>query len=144
MTQEERRKQKYPDTECFHYHNQNPKKKITTDCVCRAISTATGIDYNQVVRELAEVQVATGYDFAETKCINYYLKSKGWEKQKCPKHSDNTRYTGKEFCSYLKKDHKNIIMNIGTEHISCIINQRIYDTWNCSQFKVGNYWIKVD
>ena len=36
-----RRQDKYPDTEVFHYFNANPKNRITTDCVVRAICLAT-------------------------------------------------------------------------------------------------------
>lgn len=140
---DEKRREKYPDTEWFHYHNQNPKKRITSDCMIRAISTATGIDYNQVVREMAETQIKTGYDCGEVKCMDHYLKSIGWVKQKSPRHSDNTRFTGLEFCKVLRQAHGNIIMNIGSEHVSCIIHNQVFDIWDCSQGKVGNYWIKI-
>lgn len=141
MTREEKRRLKYPDSTYFHYHNQNPKNKITSDCTYRAISAATGIDYAQVVREMADMHIKTGYDSGETRCIDAYLKSKGWEKQPCPKRSNNKRLTGKEFCSYLKPT-STVIMNIGCEHLSCIIKNQIWDTWDCSSYKVGNYWVK--
>lgn len=51
------RQQKYPDTNTFHFHNANPKGRITTDCVIRAICVATELPYNQVVMELADFSV---------------------------------------------------------------------------------------
>ena len=57
-----RREDKYPDTSTFKYYNANPKNRITTDCVVRAICTALMIPYNQVVMEMAKLQCDTGYD----------------------------------------------------------------------------------
>ena len=57
-----KREQKYPDTESFVFHNQNPHNRFTTDCVIRAISAATEIPYNQVVMEMAELPSAHALD----------------------------------------------------------------------------------
>lgn len=151
-----RREEKYPDTETFHFYNANPKGKYTTDCVIRAISVATDIPYEAVLREMAEQQIRTGYDMSETKAIEKYLKTKGWRKQPQPRKEDNTKYTGEEFCQLLsvneRKGFGNVIANIGGHHIvaivpSCMgdgINDRfkVYDTWNSTGGCIGNYWIK--
>ena len=152
MTQEQRRKQKHPDTRVFHYFNANPKNKITTDCVVRAISTATEIPYNQVVMEMAEMQCKTGYDDGSHQLIEKYLTSKGWKKHSQPRKWDNTKYTGSEFCKELMRydseidsgdhDMHHIIANIGGHHIVAIISGRIYDTWNSSDGCIGNYYTK--
>ena len=73
-----KRQDKYPDTNTFHFYNANPHNRFTTDCVIRAISTATEIPYNQVVMEMAEMQCKTGFDPSENKLIDKYLTSKGW------------------------------------------------------------------
>ena len=49
------RENKYPETTTFHFHNQNPRNRITGDCVFRAISLGTGKDYNDCVMELSSV-----------------------------------------------------------------------------------------
>ena len=138
------REQKYPDTNTFHLHNANPHKRITGDCVTRALCTALNIPYNQCVMEQAELQCRTGYDNATAQSINYYLKDKGWIKMAQPRKIDGTKYTGKEFCEYLKRAniHKNIVANIGGHHTVAIIDCKVWDTWNSTDGCIGNYWIK--
>lgn len=74
-----KRQEKYEDTSTFHFHNQNPRGKYTTDCVKRAISAATGIRYYDVVRELAEWQCKTGLDDGEKRLHTKMLESHGWQ-----------------------------------------------------------------
>lgn len=153
MTHEEKRKQKYPDTQWFRYHNVNPKGKITTDCVYRAISNAMQIPYSQVAREMTELQIETGYDTGESRLIDKYITSKGWKKHSQPKQYDcdsdsMKKFTGKQFVDYLTsfntsvrvKEFDRVIMNIGSEHLSCVINGKIEDIWNCSNNCVGVWW----
>lgn len=144
------RQQKYPETSTFHYHNQNPRNRITTDCVIRAISTATEIPYNQVVMEMAELQCKTGYDDGDAKLYDLYLKQQGFVKHKQPRKADNTKYTGAEFCRELQGDYsytigmqKPIVANIGGGHIVAIVDGKVWDIWNCTHKSIGNYWIKA-
>lgn len=146
------RKDKYPDTAIFHFHNENPKNRFTTDCVIRAVARATGEAYNDVVRELAELQIKTGYDAPYDK----YLKDHGWVKRKQPRKADNTKYTGVEFCglqqTYLDTKIKtvdgidinsHIIAHIGGGHIVAIIDGKVNDTWDSTDGCIGNYWVKL-
>ena len=152
------RQQKYPDTKSFHYYNANPKNKITGDCLYRAIATATGLEWNEVVRELAEVAIKTGYSPGSKECMNKFLEANGWKKHKQPKNGDNTKLTGIEFCEYCKNWsdpylEENIsgpvIATIGSHHITTFVqigngNYKCYDIWNCTSGKVGNYWYKTE
>lgn len=139
-----RREEKYPDTSTFHYYNANPKNRITGDCVTRALCTALEIPYNQCVMEQAELQCKTGYDNATAQGVTYYLKQKGWVKMPQPRKWDGTKYTGGEFCEYLKRthNHKNIVANIGGHHTIAIIDCKVYDIWDSTDKCIGNYWIK--
>ena len=144
------------DTEYFHYHNQNPKGRVTTDCVVRALSLASGIPYNQVVRDLAEIQCQTGYDDGDDRVYGSWLESHGFVRCKQPRKEDNTRYTGKEFCNWLdfykRKADGNLVAHIGTHHLVAIIptcegdgmNDRfkVCDTWNSTSGCIGKYWMK--
>ena len=119
------RQEKYPGINTFHYYNVNSKNKITTDCVTRDIATALKQDYNKTVMELAEMQCETGYNYEDKKLYDKYLQNKGWVKHPQPCKVDNTKYTGKEFCTQLTKYNilsadKSIIANIGGNHIVCI------------------------
>lgn len=143
------RQQKYPDTNTFHFYNANPKGRITTDCVIRAICTATELPYNQVVMELAELQCKTGYDDGDDKLYDKYLISKGFIKHKQPRRLDGTKFTGRDFCEALQDNYEyiigkspRIVAHIGGHHIVAIKDARIWDTWNSSYKCIGNYWIK--
>ena len=115
------RQERYPETSSFHYYNANPKKRITTDCVIRAITTALEQDYNTTVMEMAAMQCETGYDDGDTKLYNKYLQSKGWVKHAQPRKADNTKYTGKEFCKELNHN----IMAVGKTIIASTFFKKI-------------------
>ena len=143
------RQDKYPDTEYFHYYNANPRNKITTDCVLRALATGLNEDYNTVAKELFELSLKTGYSMEDKHLYNKYLESKGWHKLKQPVKRDGTKYTGIEWCDELNNDgeHHNIICHIGSHHIVAIVfdnsyGYRVYDIWNSSNGKIGTYWMK--
>ena len=143
------RQEKYPETRTFHYYNANPKNRITTDCVIRAISTALEIPYNTVVMEMAEMQCKTGYDPSENKLIGLYLQSKGWIKKCQPRKLEGTKYTGKEFCRELREgttwgvgDFNRIVANIGGHHTAAIINGKVWDIWDSTEGCIGVYYVR--
>ena len=141
-----KRQEKYPETSTFHYYNANPKKRLTSDCVVRAISTALEIPYEQVVMEMAKMECETGYSRASNEGVDKYLQSKGWEKNKQPRKDDNTKYTGKEWCEEIQTHRhwydQQIIANIGGGHIVAIMWGQVYDTWDSTDGCIGNYWTK--
>lgn len=133
------RKEKYPDTETFTYYNANPKDRITGDCVVRAICTALNQDYIETLKEMVDLQIKTGYEYGDKKCIEKYMKLKGWIKMKQPRKIDNTKYTGKEFCEIYKGTY---VAMIGGHHIVCIRNGKVNDIWDSTGGCIGNYWVK--
>lgn len=139
-----RRQDRYPDTSVFHFHNENPKNRFTTDCNIRAISTACNIPYNEVVMQFAQLQCTTGYDASSPEAIDRLLKQLGWVKQRQPRKPNNRKYTGKEFCQLIQRLGltQTIIANIGGCHIAAIVNGRIYDIWDSSCRCIGNYWVR--
>lgn len=133
------RRQKYPDTETFHYHNENPKGRITGDCTFRAIAKATGKRWAEVVMDMAELSVKTGYAINDKKGIERYMASLGWVKHAQPRKADNTKYTGKEFC---KEFSGTCVAMIGGHHIVAIDGGKAHDIWDCTNKCIGNYWTK--
>ena len=138
--------EKYPETNSFHWHNANPKGKITTDCVLRAISEASGVDYNTIVMNQAEYLCKTGVDPRDGgKGMDGFLKLLGYVKHRQPRKFNNKKYTGKEFCKTFKY-YDNIIANIGGNHVVCIKKHqnklKVWDTWDCTDKCVGNFWVK--
>lgn len=133
------REEKYPNTKTFTFYNANPKGKFTGDCVIRAICTALDKPYEEVYRELLELCLKNGYSIASKENYSKYLESFGWKKQKQPKKSNNTKYTGKEFHKVFKGT---CVAHLGGNHIVCIKNGKVYDTWDSTDGCIGNYWIK--
>ena len=142
MTMNEKRQKKYPDTNAFHYYNANPKNKVTCDCVVRALSVALNQSYEDTYKELFEFSLKNGYMINDPKNEERYLKSKGWHRCKMPKHSDNTKYTGIEFCEQIAEYGKRYYLNIGHNHVVAVVNAKIYDIWNSSYNRVGVYYEK--
>lgn len=136
------RAEKYPDTAVFTYHNENPKNRITGDCTFRAIARATGKSWAEVVREMAELSIKTGWAINDKKGIAKYMESIGWVKMAQPRKADNTKYTGADFCRINK--HITCVASIGGHHLTAIVDGKINDIWNCSGKCIGNYWIKLE
>lgn len=134
------RQEKYPNTSTFFYYNANPKNRITNDCVYRAISFATELSWEQVVKMYYEVVLETGYEGDQA--IDKLMNKLGWVKHKQPRKLNNTKYTGKEFCSNLALDDKRYIANIGGHHIVAIVNSKVHDIWDSTDGCIGNYWTK--
>lgn len=131
------RQKKYPNTDTFEYYNTNPKGKLTTDCVARAISTALEQTWEYTVIDLAQFAIETGYDTHDPKGYGKYLESKGWTKQKQPRKANNNKYTGKEFCKIFKGT---CVANIGGGHVVCVRDGKVFDTWDSTEYTIGNYW----
>lgn len=133
--------QKYPDTATFRYYNANPKNRITGDCWLRAICTGLDRPYNEVLREMVEVHIQTGYEMSCDKAVEKYLASKGWKKMKQPRRSDNTKYTGSEFCKWIAEPNKRYICNIGGHHMVAIVDRKVNDIWDSTYKCIGNYYV---
>lgn len=134
------------DTECFRFHNANPKGHRAGDCVYRAIATSTGKTWDEVLDGLVEVAHKYKYPVDVPECYGRYLESLGYSKMKQPRKPDNTKYTGEDFClDYLRKlrlGEYDIVAHIGGHHIVAIVDRKVVDTWNSTDGTIGNYWIR--
>lgn len=148
-----RRQDKYPDTRWFHFHNANPKNRFTGDCVYRAVSEATGLSWEEVVRGLAESAIKTGYAPSSKENMDRFLAGCGWLKLKQPRKGDNTKYTGEDFCKALRKGEfivggDAIIANLGGSHVVCIKSDgkwwKVWDTWDSTEGCIGNWWMRKE
>lgn len=133
-----KRQEKYPDTDTFHFHNENPKNRITGDCTFRAIARATGKPWTEVVMEMAELSVRTGYAINDTKGIEKYMEQIGWVKHPQPRKPDGKKYTGKEFCKAFRP--RRAMAHIGGHHDVAIIDGKVNDIWDSTGGCIGNYW----
>lgn len=137
-----KRTEKYPTTATYKFENRNPKGRLKTgDCVFRAISSATGKEWVEVVRELAEQACETGCAPNFKDNYGLYLERLGFKKHAQPRHADRTKYTMKEFCH--EHQHGTFIVKL-PNHLTVVKNGQCRDTWDCTKFdsRVGNYWSK--
>lgn len=122
------------------WYNNNPKGKKTGDCVIRSIAFATNTAWADTYRALAELGIKKGLMINDNNNWKAYLKNLGFEKQSMPRKDDRTRYTLDEFCNKLAKDNYVYIVSVAN-HLTVVKDKNIYDSWNCGNKCVGNYWI---
>jgi hypothetical protein len=122
----------------FIFHNENPKGLIrNNDCVIRAISKATGYGWDTVFMGLCDIGLEIKDTISSKPVFDKYLQSLGHVKQKQPKKENGKKYTATEFADKFNKGTYVILL---ANHLSVVVDGKIYDTWNCSKKCVGNYW----
>lgn len=124
----------------FVKFNNNPKQKKTGDCVIRAISFATRKTWEDVYMDLAQLGCKKGLMLNDNKNWQTYLKKLGYEKQRMPRKLDNKRYTLEEFIDEIAHKNWTYLISIA-KHLTVVKGKTLYDTWNCKNKCVGNYWI---
>lgn len=120
----------------FKYYNKNPQNITTEDCVCRAISTAIGLQYNAVNHLLGITANISG---CPKLCLCSYHNL--LERILCYDRFDcmngETVNDIAEMYPYC-----NIIVRI-KGHLTSIIKGTILDIWDCSDKKADCFWVVV-
>lgn len=107
-------------------HNENPKRKQVGDCVVRAISTATGDDWETTFFGLA-LQGLLMCDMPSSNAVwAAYLKRKGFSRHAISNDCPDC-YTVNDFCEDNPKGV--FVLGIGT-HAVTIIDGDYYDVWD--------------
>lgn len=111
----------------YQYFNAHPKGKIVGDCVKRAITKATGMDYMEVQRQLNRYKKVTGAssyntDYNPHKYVENVLHG---EKLSFPAKAGQKRMTAGTFSE--KYTQGKYILNMA-KHWSCCVDGIIYDT----------------
>jgi hypothetical protein len=132
--------------------NLNPTGKATSDCVVRAIMKATKKTWLDVYKNLCAIG---GLEFkmpSDKKVYEIYLDQLGWKKQKMPKifipelrmvngqRQDGMTYRRYTVQKFAEHKPKGIFIISVANHLTTIVDGNLYDTWDCSQKSVGNYW----
>jgi len=133
----------------FIHFNVNPKGKRVSDCVVRAIARAENAnlndDYNKDIawrytfKALSDLSLSEYVMPNEKTLYEKYLEQHGWKKQKTLKKENGKKYTVKEFAE--KNIYGTFLLRI-TGHLTVIVDGDLYDTWNCQNKCVGNFWHK--
>ena len=115
----------------YQFLNVHPQGKLVGDCVKRAITKATGMNYHEVQLELNRHKRVTGAKtFNEDKNWKSYVENVlNGVKLSFPAKAGQPRMNGERFCKAYPKG--NYILNMAG-HLSCCVDGVIYDTWDCS------------
>lgn len=121
----------------FNYKNSNPKVD-TNDCAPRSIATATGLPWQEVMKELCDIAVEEYRMPNDLVVVSKYL-----EKLVGPGHQINLLGTGttlSEFCEMYPQGKYAVQC---TNHGVAVIDGEIYDTYDsngdivATAFQVG-------
>ena len=120
----------------FKEFNVHPKGIKTSDCVVRAIATATDTDYLECRRELNQKKRELGYSsYKDTKFLYDYLKS--YPRLIFKAIKGEPRVKGSDFTKLHPKG-TYILKMAG--HVTTCVDGVILDTWDCTYRSVYTAW----
>ena len=116
----------------YKFLNLNPRGLLEDDCVCRAITFATGLPYNTVYEKLW--LTADLYECARLckHCYSNYLRNVlGYREVNCD------RLTIGEFAD--KHPYGTYLIRIAN-HLTVIRDGTVFDTWDCREKVCDIVW----
>ena len=122
-------------------YNANPKNLKTGDCVIRALSKATGKSWDEVYTELCEIGYKKKRLPNDPKTYKKFLEDYDFILSPAKRNCDGKMLTVEEFTKI--SDSKRIYVIHTRKHLTVVINNDIYDTWNTSREKAGKYYFKA-
>ena len=121
-------------------YNANPKGLKTGDCVIRALSKATGKSWDEVYTELCEIGYKKKRLPNDSHVYKEFLKNNHFTLSSAKRNSDGKMITVEEFTK--RCDSKKIYVIHTRKHLTVVMNNDIYDTWNTSREKAGKFYFK--
>lgn len=120
----------------FQEFNAHPKGLKTTDCVVRAISKATNIEYMESRRKLNQLKRDWGYSsYKDTKFLYKYFE--GYPRLIFKAVRGEPRLKGSDFTTLHPKG-TYILKMAG--HVTVCIDGVILDIWDCTYRSVYTAW----
>ena len=117
----------------FIYYNENPNGYHIPDCVIRAITLATGLDYYRVVDMLQ----LNGQEL-QCDCLNVRCYEKLLDYDLNLPHYMSYGKTAQEVAQYFPE---NTLLLRTEGHLSCSICGDIFDIFDCSNEIITDFWI---
>lgn len=118
----------------YRFYNRRPDGKKLKDCVCRAISTATQLNYEAVEKLLNMTAEMYECEALCVCCYHHLLEDLcNYECFKCT-HDETVEDIARAF------PNARVIIRV-QGHLTCSINGYVPDIWDCSQEKVDCFWI---
>lgn len=139
------------NTYCFY--QPNPRKNNIGDCVIRGVSAVLGITWAEAMEALAEMGQYSQVVVNESRYHYVILEQKGFTRVN--DFGPGKEYpTGEEFCAIMAKRYQKgepVFAQVGKHHVAAVMPEklsdgtyryRIYDSWDSSQEKFGEYWVR--
>ena len=121
-------------------YNPNPKLNRVGDCTVRAITKATGQDWETVYAGLS----AVGFTVCDMPSANVvwglYLKKKGFRRHIVDDRGKDI-YTVDDFC---KDNPRGTFILAIDGHVVCVVDGDYYDSWDSGQEVPVYYWTRSD
>lgn len=109
----------------WRYFNNNPRGLNVGDCVIRAISAATGMDWYTAHKALCDLSAELADMPSADRVWWTFLEQIGFTKKRMIDHCPDC-YTVEDFCI----DHPRGIYILGPhEHAVCVRNGEYWDSW---------------
>lgn len=122
------------NTKKLVYCNINPEKKLTGDCVIRAIALALGLTWYEASDMLYLNARNCSCEMSELKCYSRLLDNMP-ELERIDK--PYVGYTIGELCDLL--DDGIYLLRI-EGHLTCMISKKVFDIWNCLDYETTAIW----
>lgn len=116
----------------FKYYNLNPEGKKKNDCVTRAISLASGMDYSDIRRKLYHSAKLLNCPKLCPTCYGFFIQQVlGGVPTNCYNMSIN------EFSNINNKG--TFLIRI-QGHLTCLIDNCLFDIWDCREHICDLVW----
>lgn len=110
----------------FIQYNPNPRGNRVGDCVIRAISKATGRDWETTYAGVS----ACGFELADLPSADHvwgtYLRKRGYSRRLVDDHGQDV-YTVDDFC---RDNPTGTYILAISGHVVCVIDGKYYDSWD--------------
>ena len=116
----------------FVYYNQNPQSDSINDCVTRAISLASGLPYDEIRRKLFHTSRLLDCESLEVCCYSHLLdRVFEYPQIEC---------AGLTVGEFADKHPQGVYLARMNGHITTIINNCIYDIFDCRDSLITHAW----
>lgn len=114
----------------YRYYNANPLKNNVADCTTRAISLAENNSWDYTYNKLSKLAQRRGKMLDSVDFIEEYLDSK--YRRQC--------HYSKTLDEFIKEHPKGTYLVTMPNHITCVIDGYVYDTFNCLKNIIRCAW----
>ena len=129
------------DMKLFNKVNVNPLKKKVGDCSIRAISTATGKDWDIVFMDLCEIAFDLKCMPNGDEATDQYLKANNFVRIPIKITKGSKRPTVE---SFTKEHAQGTYVLRVANHMVAVKEGMYHDTWDSGTCCVYSYWVKQD